>query len=90
MAVLKTEVFLVQGQLEKEGKERLDGVIEQIVVVAPDIEAMRTVMTTNAPEFRVTGWATLEDYEATAAKLRSALKREALDWRVLVAPGMAE
>lgn len=90
MAVMKSQVFLVQGQYATSAGASLGGAIEQLVVVAADSDAMAGVVAARAPDFQPVGWATLENYEATAAKLRAALKGEQTGWRVLVAPGMVE
>ncbi|CAG0987449.1 hypothetical protein RHDC4_02278 [Rhodocyclaceae bacterium] len=90
MAVAKNEVYLVQGQYQKVEGQGRDGAIEQVVVVAKSQESMLEAMKAAAPEFQAIGWATLEDYERTAARLRETLKGEgANSWRVVVAPGMA-
>lgn len=88
MAVLKKEVFLVQGQYANTEGRRLDGGIVQVVVIARDSEEMMTVVKTKAAGLQIAGWATLEQYAATVAKLRAAVKGEESDWPVLVAPGM--
>lgn len=90
MAIAKNQVFLVQGQTLTNGGQRLEETIEQIVVVAGDTEAMMAAIAQHAPDFRPVGWATLEAYEAAAAKLRAALKGEVTGWPLLVAPGMVE
>lgn len=82
MAVAKSEVFLVQGQ-QNDG----DGSVVQIVVVAKSMEAMAETVVNNRPDLRVVGFATLDDYERTAARIRDALKGNG-DWPVLMATGM--
>lgn len=83
MAVAKSEVFLVQGH-----KADGNGAIEQIVAVAESPDAMIEAVKAAKPELRLLGWATLEDYERTAARMREALKGEG-EWPVVMAPGIA-
>lgn len=90
MAVAKSEVYLVQGQRVAAGGKGGDGAIEQVVVLAPSQEAMLEAIEAAEPGFRAVGWATLADYEDTAARLRETLKGKGEGaWRVVAAPGMA-
>jgi len=88
VAVLRSQVFLVQGEASPEdgGGELPSSVIEQRVVVARDLDAVIAIVDRMVPAFRVAGVATLHEYELTATKLRATLNGEDTGWPLYVDP----
>ena len=73
MRTLSKNVFLVQGQLSKvvDGKTKtMPGIVQQVVISANAESAMALVKKAT-PEFQLVGYASLEDYESTASKVRA-------------------
>lgn len=91
MAISNDDVFLFQGQRKQlvGGVEQLSPAIEQRVVVAHGAEAAAGLLKKSAPDFLVVGFATLKQYEETAAQIRATLKGENREWAVLFEPGIA-
>ena len=86
MSVNSKNIFLVSGQRLLAGSsEKLSPIIEQCVVVANDgIEAYQAIES-EEPSFRPLGFATLDDYESTATKLRAVLKGEGIKgWKLII------
>lgn len=89
VAVSKNQVYLMQGQsllIVDEIKQAMPE-IEQRVVVARDVQSAMNLIGNSVPEFRVVGYATLKEYEDTAAKLRATLNGVDTGWILLVEPG---
>lgn len=91
MAIRKDQVFLIQGQvLYGDDGLQPSPEIGQRVVVATNERMAYGLLAEKEPAFRPIGHATLQDYEATAAKLRAVLKGEDLSWDLLVETGLNE
>lgn len=90
MAVRKNEVFLISGQLleRMDGTQQLAPEVEQRVVVAPNDRVAYRFLSEQEPAFRPIGFATLQQFEESAAKLRATIQGKETGWKLLVAPGM--
>ncbi len=90
MAISNSDVYLFQGQRKQlvDGVEQLLPAIEQRVVVAHDAEAAAGLLKKSEPKFSVVGFATLKQYEETAAQIRATLMGESKEWKVLFGKGM--
>jgi PleD family two-component response regulator len=91
LAISNSNVFLFQGQRMQlvDGVQQLLPAIEQRVVVAHDAETASTQLNKSAPDFSIVGYATLKQYEETAAQIRATLNGENKEWKVIFEPGMA-
>ena len=94
MSINAKHVFLVSGQrlvTGEDGGEKLSPDVEQCVVVANDgHEAYKTLESVES-KFRPLGFATLDDYESTATKLRAALKGEVnTGWKLILSEPVAD
>lgn len=88
MAASKDQVFLVQGQMAqmRDGAKIILPEIRQWVIVAPNAEIMTQMVSETLPELGMVGYATLKEYEETAAKLRATLRGVDTGWKMVVAP----
>lgn len=91
MTIKNNQVYLVQGQFKQvlDGVITLDPEIKQLVVVAKDNETAYQFVTKEHPGFKPLGYATLEDYEKTARKLRDTLKGINSEWPLLIAADLS-
>lgn len=91
MSVNAKQVILVSGQrlVKVEGSgEKLSPDIEQLVVVADNGVEAYTALESLEPGFRPLGFATLDDYESTAAKIRDAVSgKVTTGWKVVLGEG---
>ena len=94
MSVNAKHVFLVSGQrlvTGEEGGENLSPDIEQCVVVANDDQDAYKTLESLEPKFRPLGFATLDDYESTAAKLRAVLNGDVnTGWKLVASEHKAD
>ena len=91
MSVNAKHVFLVSGQRlvnVEGGGEKLSPDVDQLVVVADNgVEAYKALESME-PRFRPLGFATLDDYESTAAKLRDVLSGKGITgWKLVLGQG---
>lgn len=75
-------VVLVDGEMKAKPE------IEQRVVIARDDAAAMKLINELSREFKVIGYATLKEYEATVAKLRATLNGVDTGWKMIVEPGL--
>lgn len=90
VVINKDQVHLVQGQVKGEVNgvlQLLPGIVQRVVIAADDVSAF-AALKESEPGFASLGSATLQDYEATAARLRAVVRGEDTGWPMLIAPGM--
>lgn len=88
MKALSKHVFLVQGQLSKvvDGVTKTMPEIVQQVVVSDNAESAMALVKKVTANFQLVGYASLEDYEATAAKIRAVVDGVSTEFPLLVEP----
>lgn len=93
MSVNPKHIFLVSGQrlvTGEEGGEKLSPDVEQCVVMAKDDQDAYKTLESLEPKFLPLGFATLDDYESTAAKLRAVLDGDVnTGWKLVVSENEA-
>jgi hypothetical protein len=90
VAILKSQVFLVQGRkVGNEADRTQAGIIQQKVVVARNDQSVMRYIEHLDDEFKVVGFATLWEYEQTVAKIHATLNQQDTDWELLVEDGMS-
>lgn len=89
MMVSKDRVYLVQGRVSAVSGEEGDGLaLRQVVVVAENSEAAIELLRKKMPGFSVAGFATLKEYESTAAKIRGVVGGKDTSWPLIVEGGV--
>lgn len=88
MKALSKNVFLVQGQLSKvvDGVTKTMPEIVQKVVVSANAENAVAWLKKVTPNFQLVGYASLEDYESTASKVRAVVEGVNHEFPLIVEP----
>ena len=88
MKALSKHVFLAQGQLSKvvDGVTKTMPEIVQQVVVSDNAESAMALVKKVTPNFQLVGYASLEDYETTATKIRAVVDGVSAEFPLLVEP----
>ena len=93
MSVNAKNVFLVSGQrmvLVEGVGETLSPDVEQCVVIANDGREAYKTLESMEPGFHPLGFATLDNYESTATKMRAVLNGDQnVGWRLIAGEGVA-
>lgn len=87
MAVNTKQVFLVPGQVERQGADgvvRRSPEIEHWVAIANSAQDAQVALEKKAPEFKPNGFTSLAAFEDAVVKLRQALNGEKTDWPLVV------
>lgn len=84
--VKKENVYLFQGQRKSviNSEPQVSPVVEQCVVIADNADKAVAKMKKSAPGLAILGYATLKQYEDTAAQIRATLKGASQEWKVFV------
>lgn len=91
MIVNKKQVFLIQGQYANtvNGVAQISPEISQLVVVADNEQIISSIIAKHDRNFKLLGYASLQDYEDAVYKLRATLKGNDVGLQMLVDPVLA-